>query len=419
MSTNSKMILDSHPNVPILGHANDSAELGLFTGIFSAIPVMLEGPARFLSLPTVLTFDLIRGVIAVWEWFNSFNRNLTRTTKAALEIAKVSIVGTAIIGSLIGVTAIAVVTPFLFIAATGLNALYHGAKVLFHGFKWATSPFAHGRQYHKEQFIHNLVSTVTGIIAVAAITLLIAVKPELGIFKSLVTYATAISLGASALWSGAQAYFSFLKKRDNSISPRVNLENNTSDEPRSLASPKPKMETPRPEIKYTPVKPNISYHTADLLEQMLALPNQKKFIIDTIAEKIFVLQAQKNDGLNIFQNSKRQNKIDVLLQLDGLMRGESIILPREQKRLTTPGELLAYLKDSKQLNVVFSSFFSEVGEVQKIFLLADTYFANNPFICNDDEIEAEMYMGTKPDTRSREEKDQVLTLPSVLRTVSA
>jgi hypothetical protein len=407
------MILDSHPTIPIIGHANDGVELGLFAGIFSDIPVLLESPARFLSLPTVLALNSIRGIIAIWDYLNSFNRNLTRTAKAALEIVKVSLIGTAIIGSLAGVTVLAALAPFLFIAATGLNALYHAAKVFFHGYKWAASPFDNGRKYHKQQFIHNLVSSVTSLIALAAITLLLAVKPELGIFKSVVIYATAISIGVSALWSGAQAYFSFAKKRENSISPQVSMENTAGEEPRSLASPKPKVATLRPEIKFAPVKPKITYHTADLVEQMLALPNQKDFILEVIAEKVFALQAQKNDGLNIFQNSKRQKKIDVLLQLEGLMKGESIILPHEQKRLTTPGELLAFLKESKNLNDVFSSFFSEVGEVQKIFLLADTYFTNHPFESNDEDVECLMYMGeqnkkTKPERIFHDNQDLVL-----------
>jgi hypothetical protein len=370
--SNRQIILDSHQTLDAVGYGNDAVELGLFASIFAALTQTLEGPARFFVLPSALIMDCVRGIIALLNLINSYNRNLNKYSKFILEIFKVGAVGTAIIGSLMGVLAIAAITPFLFIGALGLNSLYHAAKAIFYGVKWASAKGEHGRQHHKKEFMSNIVSTVTGIIAVVAITLLLAVKPELGIFKSIVAYGTSVVLGVSALFSGLQAY------RANKASE---IESDKKI-PAASASIAPDNQLEHTftihhlEQKHKPQLSNrdiLNLHPDDLIHHVLALPRPKAKILELLEEKIGILD-NAIDSLSFFQTNKRNLKAEFLKHLYSILGGEEAFSVHENTRIASPSELIAFMEKHHKLHDVFGSLFSEVGEVQKLFLLGDAYF---------------------------------------------
>ncbi len=377
VSSNRQIILDEHPTLSIVGHANDAVELGLFASIFAALTQTLEGPARYFVLPSALAMDCVRGLVALYNLVNSYNRNLNKYSKFILEVFKIATVGTAIIGSLIGVVAIAAITPFLFIGALGLNALYHGAKSFFHGYKWATAKGPHGKEHHKQEFLSNFTSTLTGVIAVIAITLLLAVKPELGIFKSIAAYGTAVALGVSGLYSAMQAYRA--KKAKDKI-----LNERPINAPSVSVAPVIKQEITlaHPNNHSRPTKKVIfkghllNEYPDDLVHGLLSLSQNtaQTKIKDLLEEKIGVLD-HSVDSINFFLNNKRKLKSEFLRHLYTIMAGqEAYTGPVTNTRIASPIALIAYMEKHYKIHDVFSSFLSEVGEVQKLFLLCDAYF---------------------------------------------
>jgi hypothetical protein len=393
MSSNSEIILDTHAKTSVAGHGNDVFQLGIFAGIFSAIEQTLEGPLRFFMLPAALMADAVRALFALSTWFKSNNRNLAKTTKVALEVAKLGVIGTAIIGSLIGVAAIAAITPFLFIGAVGLNTLYHAAKAIFHGVKWRTSKGTHAKKHHKEEFLNNLVTTVTGLVVVTAITLLLAVKPELGVFKAVASFGTAAVLGVSALWSAIQGYKFFKNEKakaamEKQIGAAADVEKDFS----AVKTPTHRI-TPTPDRHVSSdFKSEISMHHHDLITKMQGIDDvigdseQQTYVLNLIEDKIKTLNIERDIG-NIFERGKRIEKANVLDQLHDLVKGKDIalLLKGESHIISSVHELLMHLQKTNKIKTVFSSFFSEVGDVQKLFLLADAYVARHPVTLHDPE----------------------------------
>jgi hypothetical protein len=374
--SNRQIILDNHRTLDVVGHADDAVELGLLAGIFSALKQTLEGPARYFVLPGVLAMDCVRGIVALLNLINANNRNLNKYSKFILEIFKVGAIGTAIIGSLIGVVAIAAITPFLFIGALSLNALYHTAKCIFHGTKWvtATANDKFGKEHHKKEFTSNLVSTITGIVAVIAVTLLLAVRPELGIFKSIVSFGTAIALGASGLFSALQAYRARKIKEVNyddkkvedstpTVAPAIRVEITLGNKNKLVN--KTKAIVTNADI--------LNLHHDDLIHYVLSRPFPLIKIKEMLEQKIDILQ-NVIDTMSFFQDHKRNIKADFLTHLHTILSGEVAFDKTENTLIASPAELIAFMEKHHKMRNVFGSFFTEVGEVQKLFLLGDAYF---------------------------------------------
>jgi hypothetical protein len=375
-----QIILDNDPVLPIVGHANDAVQLGLFTGIFAALTQAMTGPARFFILPGALVTEFVRAVIATVNFINANNRNLSKTAKMILEVTKMLVIGTAIIGSFIGVVGLVAVTPFLFVAALGTNMLYHTAKILFHGAKWATADKVHGKNYHKKELIHSTVGAVTGAISVAAITLLLIINPAAGVLTAVAAYGTAAILGVSALWSGFQAMVSYNKRNENKFLdpiegiPRAEVREEKAEH---LKEPPIVVVSPHQlQRAALHTKPALTQFHDDLIEEVLTSANPQTEILELLANKIGVLEQQLQTH-SFFQDKQRNIKMAFLKDLHTLVRGNEALMQEGEdiaSQVNSPAKLLAYAESKKTLNNIFGSFYSEVGEVQKLYLLTDAYF---------------------------------------------
>jgi hypothetical protein len=377
-----QIILDNDPIIPVVGHSNDAVQLGLFTGIFAALMQAMTGPARFFILPVVLVSEFVRVVLASVNFINAVNRNLSKTAKALLEITKMLVIATAIIGSFIGVVGLVAVAPFLFVAALGTNMVYHTTKILFHAAKWATAKGVHGKNYHKKELTHSVVSAVTGAISVAAITLLLIINPAAGVLTAVAAYGTAGIMGASALWSGVQAMLSYRKRDENKLldpSEGIPQAEVTAEKQELLLEQKPltiNVESPRPLLR-APIltTPSLEAFHDDLIEEVLTDPNPKAQVLDLLKRKIGVLNQQLQTH-SFFQDNQRQQKVTFLKDLHMLVSGQEVLSQHgeELTQINSPTKLLAHVNSTKKINNIFGSFYSEVGEVQKLFLLVDAYF---------------------------------------------
>ncbi len=376
-----QIVLDNDPIIPIVGHANDAVQLGLFTGIFAALTPAMTGPARFFVLPAALATEMIRAILALVNYFNAVNRNFTKTAKAVLETVKFMVIGAAILGSLLGVVTIAAVAPLLFVAAIGTNTLYHTAKSLFHAYKLFKETGVEGKKYHAKELRHSMIAAFTGVVSALAITFLLIVSPPLSIVTSIAAIGAAAISGVSALWSGYQAKVSYDNRNVNKTLEKVEGLLTEQSKTVSLTIP-PAKSTPILVHSAMHVQPKLKAYHDDLIEDILNGPHPEQELKNLLEMKIGVLNEQLKEN-NFFQQNKRVQKRDFLEKLHTLISGHHVVVTDAAvtKTIKSPAELLNHIKETKQLNNVFNSFCSEVGEVQKLFLVADGYFERfNPLL---------------------------------------
>lgn len=381
---NEEYILDSSPHViSKIGSANDTLQQILFAHLFSTIQYSLETSARYFVLPSALTGDTIRAVISAIDFFDAKNRNLNKLIRLLLEIAKISIVSTAIIGSLLAVPAIALIGPLMFIAAVGSNTLYQIGQSIFHGVKWARSKTPLEAQHHRKEFGLNLVGTVVGIGFVAVLALVLAFKPEIGIFALVTTTVASTLFGIGALVSAVNGY---VNAKNRAVRDGVENDRTARAENTLTVAPSPTIDSTA-KVTATlrrdsaeallPANTKIKTFHADLIAEMQALPTEdakKEFVLDLIDSKLDELEGPKR--WDLFYRNKQQRKSDALEHLKSLVNGTAVVLGSIV--ITTMAELLAYEKKTSNSGTVFHSMFRDIGEVQKIFAVANAFLANKP-----------------------------------------
>jgi hypothetical protein len=372
-----QIVLDNDPIIPIVGHANDAIQLGLFTGIFSALKEAMTGPARWFVLPATLVTEMMRGVLALVNYFNAVNRNFSKTSKAILETVKFLVIGLALLASLIGIVSIVAIAPLLFVAALGTNTLYHTVKSLFHAYKLYKETGEEGKKYHAKELNHSLIAAATGIISGLAITFLLIVSLPVTIITSIAAYTAAAVSGLSALWSGYEAIVSYRNRNVNKTIEKVEgLEV-------PLAADVAIANTPASVVRTHPIlvhssaqaRPRLSAYHDDLIKDVLNSVRPQQDLSDLLRMKIDALNKQL-EVQSFFQTTKRLEKLKFLENLLSLVNGEPVTISENEvlRTISTPAELLKHIKFRGQLNNVFNSFCSEVGEVQKLFLVADGLF---------------------------------------------
>jgi hypothetical protein len=397
MLRNKEVILDERPDLTVLNAANDVVQLSLFGVIFSAIKQTLESNARYFVLPLALAGDAMRACFALADWFNAKNKNLRKTSKLLLELAKLVIVGTAIIGSLAGCVAIAAVTPFIFIAAIGSNTLYHAGLSIFHGLKWVFTKSKAEAAYHKKHFLNNLLGAVTGIAVTTAIAVLLAFKPDLGILNLVIGTVATVMTGITAIVAGLSGYGFYKQrkmqmavtpvshhdlKRDVSVTIHTsnNLVNAVLTAKNEHALMDKRMEESKEELLPKPIvaAKKIKLFHEDLIADMRShnADDRKLYVNHVIQEKIDNLVAEQG-SLNIFYPDKQKIKISALKMLRHLVN-DGIVCTAENTTIESIDGLLDYLKQKNINGTVMSSILRDVGEVQKIFLLTDAYMVDAP-----------------------------------------
>lgn len=373
MSTETqRLILSEHPLMSVAQLGNDGAQFGLFAGIFSTVEKALEGPAHFFVLPAALFSDVLRSILTLWEWFNARNKNFRRTTKLLLELIKTAVVGTAIIGTMAGCALIAAITPFLFVGALGCTTLYHLGMTIYHGYKWYKSSLE-AAPHHKKLFLVNLWVTAALATLTAAVSVVLAFKPEIGIFKSLVSLAAVVTSSLSTVIFGAMGLkILWDRKKAHQVSVV--------------------QETPQPEIIKAPSINNVSAATPapvkasvklcheDLVKQMnnsYDAEERKQFVLDVMHEKNQRLEAKKNRSSFFYedQNLYKRQALTLLRLL--VNHGEVKVCDRDEP-IKKISDLIDHYDKKKMSNAIFHSFFREVGEMQKIFIMVDDYLDHRP-----------------------------------------
>jgi hypothetical protein len=376
MSDTTKRILDDHPLMNAAQLSNDGAQFGLFAGIFSAVEKALEGPAHFFVLPAALFADVLRTIFTIWEWFNANNKNLRKTAKMFLEIIKTAVIGTAIIGTMAGCALIAAITPFLFVGGLATTTLYHAVLAGYHGYKWyKSSPEA--APHHKKLFFINL--WVMGALAAltTAVSLVLAFKPEIGIFKSVAAYFSVAMSGISTLLFGTMAAkIIFSKKKSSQV---------------AIVTP-----GQEPEVKITPTISTVKAEVVKVAkplklahEDLIAQLNRsddatdrKAFVFDILTDKdnSLAAKAAKAEGAkgykgysSYFYKDQTLYKRNAITLMRRLVKDGSVKVSERDELITTVPELMDYLDSKKRSSAIFHSFFREVGEMQKIFILVDNY----------------------------------------------
>jgi hypothetical protein len=373
MSDTTQRILDDHQFMNAAQLTNDGAQFGLFSGIFSTVEKALEGPAHFFVLPTALFGDVMRSIFTLWEWFNAKNKNLRKTAKLLLEIVKTAVVGTAIIGSMAGCALIAAITPFLFVGGLASATLYHAVLTGYHGYKWFNSTPA-AAPHHKKLFFINL--WVMGALAAltAAVSVVLAFKPEIGILKSVVSYVAVAMSGLSTLLFGTMAAKIIWARKK---APQIAT---VGQVPEPGLTRAPSVETINAEV--IKVEKPLKLAHEDLVVQMHQYGDaeeRQQFVLELMQAKTKLLEEKPHSSFFYKdQNLLKRQAITLLSRL--VKNGQVKVGDTEIKNIP---ELLDYFDNEKCSSSIFHSFFREVGEMQKLFILVDNYLQTpkpeNPF----------------------------------------
>ena len=409
MLRNREIILDERPELIVINAANDTVQSSLFAVIFSAIRLTLESNARYFVLPMALMGDTIRAIAAVSDWFDAKNKNFRKTFRLFLEAAKLIVVATAIIGSLAGCIAIAAVTPFLFIAAIGSSTLYHIALSFSHGYKWATAKGPEEAKHHKKHFFGNLLGAVAGAAVTVAISVLLAFKPELGIANFVIATVATVMSGISAMVASFNGLSYFRNRKKNmEVSPDLpgndyqpHKENSHSQVSISLSSipnghshavANGKVSTKVNDLEEPlngevvdiaiDITDKIDLFHADLINDMRSQDeaNKLNYVNAIIDNKIADLELETGN-VNLFYPNKQLIKISALKMLKQLVNDGKIVVDNDTQINSLQG-LLKHLDEKKIRGTVMNSFLKDVGDVQKIFLLANAYLVDLPVVSN-------------------------------------
>jgi hypothetical protein len=265
----------------------------------------------------------------------------------------------------------------LFVAALGTNTLYHTAKSLFHAYKLFKETGEEGKKYHSKELRHSLIAAATGIISGLAITFLLIVNLPVTIITSIAAYTAAAVSGLSALWSGFQAIVSYQNRDVNKSIEKVEGLEEPLIADNAVTNTSATVVKSRPVLVHSSahVQPRLSAYHDDLIKDVLNSVRPQQDLSDLLKLKIGALK-QQLDTKSFFQQTKRLEKLKFLEALYSLVNGETVTVTEneEKKIISNPAELLQHIKQKGQLNNVFNSFCSEVGEVQKLFLVTDGLF---------------------------------------------
>jgi hypothetical protein len=383
-------ILDNAPLYTNVGAVNDVVQSFLFVHLFTNVTYALQTAAHWFFLPAALAGDSVRAVLGLLNYINARNKNLGRTAKLLIEIVKISIVATAILGTLIGITAIAAIGPLLFIAAIGSNTLYHAALSIFHATKWATSKTPLEASFHRRETGLNLFYTGVGAVFVTTIAVLLAFNPGIALLSSVTAIVAGVTFGLSALAAGVMGY---INVKNRAVRKAVDTERDLVQQ-RNILTPivLPKQtvgltrenqgEGETLDLAFVP-KLSIKTYLPDLINDMKKLSDeeQRDFIVKLISDKNDSLDKEKNN-FDFFYPNKQSAKQVALEYLSVIVQGKIVTLDAEPGKtpiiLRNVDELVTWLDKTGKSETVFNSFFCQFGEVQKIFALANTYLAHKP-----------------------------------------
>lgn len=315
-----------------------------------------RGVGIYLYYGAFAGLTIFKAGLFLYDLLESKNKNLGKVLSFLREFAAASVLLVAIVGGLVASTAIAAITPWLFVASAMIGTFYKLSAAIQNAYYWLTSSNIDIKERYFKSFIKYSISTFFHVIATVALALLMVAgiaTTAMAIISACIN-AVDCSFGIWALYKMHQA-----KKATTQFAV---IQHAASETPGNITTVSVIIEKPEPNDSYYLYSKNRAFYMAQNT-------CSDHYIVREINKKILDLHKQISQDHHAFfsQEKKRQIKINALLKLKSLIEDPN-------KSLKDFYDLLNAPEFNYWVNNVFQSFFRQKSDTQDIFEAAENYF---------------------------------------------
>ncbi len=402
-----QFILDE---IPLTDSAeiSEGVKLGIFTSIFYHTIHAFKTIA-IKTLAPMLAFVSLIGF--THEYFSSLReQNNNKKPKHFLNGLLLTAEVIAIFFFVTGTLVSTVVAPAIFVAVSATRFLMALAKSIYYAGELASlyynkwfndndETYTQKRKHSIDKLKLHLKDTLIGGIVCAGITIAFFAPEVVGLSAIAAPVALAfkwmacVTLGTLSLWTFTHKYIkNFVKSRTAPESSSQMAEESKND---SMTEP---LIQPQPSFKLSD-KLHLTDETKEKYRKNIKFNHLMHSDVDDLLIKMEVLHEEKTEGTNLLDfeyldtliqqekmhirlsdnESIMTQKTGVLNLLEQLIAGKNLnLLWNGATYENSVLGITRYYHDKEALKAILTSYFRDVGGMQKIFLLVDHYCKLNP-----------------------------------------
>ena len=340
------------------------------------VATLQRGIGTYLYFGTFAGLTIFRAGLYLYDLIKSKNKNIGKVASFLREFIMAAILGTTIVGGLVGSIAISLATPWLFVASMIFNTTYNLIVALQNAYQWTMSEEDSLREKYKESFKKYMISTGLSAIATAGVALLMVVK--------VVPFAMAVFNACFNAFGVIVGIYSAIKIHQENKNEAKMFKEMLSSKQQLLKQENPSLKKLQKDFKDDKgtkqkaesttqfvTKPFVNpkkdyYYTRDIASEMLEQDDPKNYLLQEINAKIADLEFEihRDAGKFFSEATKRYVKILCLIDLKNIVQDSS-------KTIEDFYDLLKEPKFNKFLNNPFQSFFRKESYTQNLFKAAE------------------------------------------------
>lgn len=384
---NSGRYVDSNktsPHKAKLGHS--IFQNGYSTFLFSALSRedWTAGIQKAFSLHIYFSvfsgLTLFRTGLYLYDLIQSRNKNLGKVVSFLREIVSATIVSLTLIGGLLASTAIAALSPWLFVGSMVINVMYNLSIGIHNTYQFLTAKDKQSQELYKASCKKHLIGAFFGSVAVLCFSMIMIFKivpVAMSIFSACLS-----AYGFIKGVQGAVQMYKADKKVLNEVNKREHRVTASTDEEKHIPTISLKLDVAsypdeNLEIETNPLtitsqnNDDYYFYRKNRAEKVSMVDSSNKYLIAEIDTKLLNLQQQLfRDSHKFFsEKNKRTIKVNALCKLKLLILDSS----------KTEDDFYALMRApefNSFFNNPFQSFFRQKSDTQDIFEAAEVYFNN-------------------------------------------